>query len=245
MRTNGRIPLYSCPHIFERLITNMNIIGITNAFRKSTNFATDGEVSLFRALAKAIVSNSNSVFIDETHGSVAQVEFQSLVKGTEQCEIADLLIVVKNQQANQYRATFWQAKKESHPRWPGPRGRANFDFEAQFNQWELLSQRPVIKGLANFSPDPNILRLANSPSIGSFGVFYENNGDVDVNYSVAEMVSSSSVSKKPRMVINELLSSYCAWDAEVLVRHDLKSFLEALNSFQIGSYIDPRKASDK
>jgi len=223
----------------------MNITAIINTFQSSARFPADDEVVLFRKLASAIEQHSRATFIDETHGKVAQVEFQSSINGKDQCEISDLLIVTKHVRSKYIRATFWQAKREQFPRWPGPRGTNNFDFEAQFNQWELLSQRPSIKGLGKFAPHHDVLKEATSPSIGSFGVFYESNGSTEVNYSVAEMVTSSGISKHSRMVINERLSQYYAWGREVLVRNDLQSFLASLAFFEIGSLIDLNKASGK
>lgn len=76
----------------------MNIINaIIKSFRGSAHFSNDGEVDLFRKLAKSICSYSNSTFIDETHGKVAQVKFNSRINGVDQCEISDLLIISKDQ----------------------------------------------------------------------------------------------------------------------------------------------------
>lgn len=223
----------------------MNIDQVIKDFRNRSTFSSDGEVQLFRHLALSIVANANGLFIDETHGRVAQVEFTSLINGLEHCEISDLLIVVKHTAKKLYRATFWQAKKERRPRWPIMGGTGNFDFEAQFNQWELLSQRPQVKGMTTFRPPIDLLSGASSPSIGSFGAFFEYNGKVEVNYSVAEMVSSSSVTKHPRMVINGYLAKYQAWNSEVLVRNDLRSFLESINDFAVGAIIDPASTSGR
>jgi hypothetical protein len=217
----------------------MNITSIIKKFQSSANFSTDNEVELFRHFAQSVCLHSNSSFIDETHGMVAQVEFVSGFKGLNRCEISDLLIITKNGRHPEYRATFWQAKKESKPKWPSPRGDNNFDFKGQFNQWELLSCRPSIRGLGKFSPPSYLLSDAESPSIGSFGVFHEDNGLVEVNYSVAEMVVTSSIGAYPKMVINEKLSQYSAWDNEVLVMPNIETFLKAINAFSVGSLISP------
>jgi len=212
----------------------MNIKKTVSDFRKSVSINSDNEIKLFRALAKSICKNSrNSFFIDETHGNKAQVSFTSNIKGVQKCEISDLLIISKKH--NQYKATFWQAKKTVKTNWPPPHGDRNFDFIAQFNQWELLSQRPIISGSGNFKPNKDVLNKAVTPSIGSFGVFYEENGLTELNYSVAEMVSSSSIRANPRMIINEKLSQYSAWDNDVIVASNITSFLEALDNFRIGS----------
>ncbi len=224
------------------MIPSSTVIG---HFRSNSAFNRDGEVALFRQLANSILAHTNGVFIDETHGTVAKVEFTSPINGIEHCEISDLLLIMKDIQSRQYRATFWQAKKEKHPRWPVAISDANFDFEAQFNQWELLSQRPSIKGLSKFHPPSDLLSNATSPSIGSFGVFYERNGVIEVNYSVAEAVTSSGITKHPRMVINGHLSKYIYAHREALVRSDMDSFFEAINDFSIGSLLDPTSPPGK
>ena len=113
----------------------------------------------------------------------------------------------------------------------------------EFGVW--LSHRPDIRGLGQFQPHKALLSNAMSPSIGSFGVFYENRGVVEVNYSVAEMVTSSSVAAHPRMVINEMLGKYTAWQDEAMMRHDIASFLYAVSAFMVGSLINPAEASDQ
>ena len=53
------------------------------------------------------------------------------------------------------------------------------------------------------------------------------------------MVTASSVSLHPKMVINERLSQYIAWQHEVLVSPNIKTFLEAIAMFSVGSRINP------
>lgn len=223
------------------------MININNAishFRTNSLFTRDGEVPLFRQLAKSILRNSRGIFIDETHGTKATVEFTSSINGKQNCEISDLILVTKNTSNGLIRATFWQAKKESQTKWPLNTSDINFDFKAQFNQWELLSQRPLINGTSNFKPPSDLLSNALSPSIGSFGVFHEVNGNIEVNFSVAEAVSSSGISKHPRMVINNQLSKYLYASNEAVVRKDMQSFLKAINEFQIGTLLLPKKSTD-
>lgn len=220
------------------------IKNIASAIRGTCNFSTDGEVELFRKTAIELTKHLPALFIDETHGgNVCNVEFDSIKGTTEQCEISDLLIVVVDDTKKCARATFWQAKKESKSKW-GSQYTGNidgsFDFKAQFNQWELLSYRHKVRPTLNFSPPTDLLASACSPSIGSFGVFYEKNHMLELNYSVAEMVSSTSFNPANSIfTINEKLGRYHAWENEVLVRKDLESFLTALINFQIGSLIIP------
>jgi len=223
----------------------MNVSAVLKAFQAATYYSRDSEVDLFRCLAQTIEQHSSAHFIDETHGNVAQVEYLSPIRGTQRCEISDLLIVSKAPTEPYYRATFWQAKKQKTFKWAPPRGNRIFDFGGQYNQWELLSWRPRIRGVGGFQPHSDILSNASSPSIGSFGVFYQNSGIVELNYSVAEMVVASSTSANTRMFINERLSTYALQKGDALACPDLEAFLKALSRHRIGAPLYIQSPTDK
>lgn len=46
------------------------------------------------------------------------------------------------------------------------------EFQANLEQWDLLSRRPVISPVRPFTADPELLSGAALPSVGSFGVFH-------------------------------------------------------------------------
>lgn len=127
----------------------MSIINIANDFRSMSNFTKDGEVDLFRSFSEAIVKNTNSIFIDETHGATkCNVNFDLTTGNKTRCEIADLLIISKRKDIPFLRATFWQAKKQKNPKWIARSSTDNhLDFKGQFNQWDLLNRRPDIDGV--------------------------------------------------------------------------------------------------
>lgn len=216
----------------------MPIRNIENDFRSLANFTTDGEVELFRKLAKSIVNQSTAVFIDETHGATkANVSF-NLTDGTNtRCEIADLLIITKSKDYPFLRATFWQAKKEMKSKWVSrSTSDSHIDFTGQFNQWDLLSRRPLIQGIAPFNPPNDLLSCFDSASIGSFGIFCERASKIEVIHSVAEFITCRSpISKHPTMVINAYLEKYFYSFNEVMVRSSLSKFLDALFRHQIGA----------
>lgn len=231
----------------------MNIQNIISDFQSVASIKAYDEVNLFRLLAESIVANSSkSIFINETHGTKAKVEFKSQIFDITRCEISDLLIVSRNTKTNQYRATFLQAKKETSTISSLHNEIRNFIFKGQYNQWELLSHRPnIITGFGKFNPHPELLSKAASPSIGSFGVFYEEKAKVEFNYSVAEFVSVAAKSKQPKMVINEMLTKhkihipFSSAPREVIVQKNLKTFLHALSTFRVGSLILPKRMSHK
>jgi hypothetical protein len=222
--------------------------------RKNSNFIVDDEVELFRIMAKELLKITKGVFVDETHGKVANVTFDSIRGILEQCEISDLLIITVNKHQNDARATFWQAKKDTKSKWiknttSHSMKNACFDFKGQFNQWELLSYRPQIGPVAKFSPPKNLLSSFYSPSIGSFGVFYEQFGNLELNYSVAEFISSTTLpivrrcsksKAQSNMVINGKLSKYNLYDEEKIVCENMYDFFDALLNNKIGAKIDTR-----
>jgi len=224
------------------------ISSVITDFRSSISFGKADEVDLFRELAKAIVKNSTSTFIDETHGGkVCNVNFTSATGKAEICEISDLLIVSHSATGGRLRATFWQAKKQAVSKWLNVTSTGSqLDFKGQFNQWDLLSRRPSISGVASFSPPSYLLSSFSSPSIGSFGVFHEKASLVEVAYSVAEFLACPSpAAKHPTLAINGYLDKYHAFNGEVLTKRDLVSFLSALFEFQVGALLDPSQPSHK
>lgn len=214
----------------------------------SNTKTTDTEVELFQQLAKSILKFSNGIFVDETHGTTSNVEYTSIRGVIERCEISDLLILTIDKNRSINRATFWQAKKEVKPQWVNNAGKKNitdgcFDFKCQFNQWELLSYRPHLSGVGKFSPPHKLLSSFDSASIGSYGVFHQKNNKIEVNYSIAEFISSSSLpnvnGKKtkahPRMAINEKMSKYVYGNGERIVCTNLYDFIISLLIGAIGA----------
>lgn len=215
---------------------------IANTFRFSVTFSKHDEVELFRALAKAIVKHSKSTFIDETHGgNVCNVSFVSATSKKETCEIADLLIISSHPQSKRLRATFWQAKKQAVSKWINvTTSGSQLDFKGQFNQWDLLSRRPAITGTGTFSPPSDLLSCFLSPSIGSFGVFFERSLTIEIAHSIAEFISCASpAAKHPTLSVNGYFDKYHFGASEIVTRSDLASFLESLFDFEVGALLDP------
>lgn len=225
----------------------MSATTIASAFRAAAKFSVDDEVGLFRKLAKAIEGGTPSLFIDETHGAVkCNVEFSLTTGGVTRCEIADLLIISKSDFPPFYRATFWQAKKQSKAKWValGTTDR-HVDFRGQFNQWDLLSRRPVVAGVSPFSPPSDLLSSFRSGSVGSFGVFYERASQIELTYSIAEFISCANPKAKHSvMVANAYLENYVCYGQEVIVRTGLVMFLEALLGHHVGAPIDVSNAAN-
>jgi len=207
------------------------------------------ELHLFRALENSIKRyGGDCIIIRETHGRKAQVKFYSTTHAQDaQCEIADWLIVVVSKSIKAYRATFWQAKYDrsnGKMSLSNQQGMGVYKFKAQFNQWELLSQRPKIQGVSPFLPPENLLLSAPSPSIGSYGIFYKYEKRIELAYSVADMLIPTPIRKnspsKPKshkdFCLNGKLEGIQGyWSQDTLVAIDLRGFLVSLLSFNIGA----------
>lgn len=222
----------------------MTLQEIITSFRTNTLF-TENEVTLFRTLAETLTqAAASTVFIDETHGATkANVEYQNTNNITTRCEISDLLIITRGCAAPYLRATFWQAKKCKESKWVNyGTTDTHLDFYAQFNQWELLSRRPKITAMPPFSAPLDILSSFQSPAIGTYGVFYEKNNQIEVAHSIAELIACSNPNEKPKSdtkcIINAFLESYPQKTGEVCVRTDLTGFLTALLCHQIGAPLE-------
>lgn len=213
-------------------------------FRSNLKFKTI-EVGLFRTLAKSIAKNSKAVFIDETHGNVCQVKFTSALGKPERCEIADLLIISILKKSS-FRATFWQAKKETQSKWTRTNTGGQLDFKGQYNQWDLLCNRPRIQGVNKFNPPHTLLSSFDSPSIGSFGIFYEKANNIELSYSIAEFVSCHNPhAKSCRMTINGYLEKYMFGRHETISKISIRDFLHSLFSHQIGADLDSNVSDHK
>lgn len=226
----------------------MSAKAIAAAFRSTANFSSDGEVDLFRKLAKSIEHGSSSLFVEETHGAVAyNVEFNLSTGARTRCEIADLLLISRSNIAPFYRATFWQAKKQSKSKWVSLKTvDRHVDFKGQFNQWDLLSRRPAITGISPFTPPSDLLSSFSSGSIGSFGVFYERATRTELAYSVAKFISCVNPNaKQSTMVANAHFEQYLYNGNEIPVRTELDTFLEALLNHQVGAPLDLSTAAHR
>ncbi len=215
---------------------------IASDFRSNAAFSKFDEVELFREFARSIVKHSKSTFIDETHGgNVCNVSFVSATSKTETCEIADLLIIVSHAQSKKLRATFWQAKKQAVSKWLNVTANGSqLDFKGQFNQWDLLSRRPAITGTGTFNPPTDLLSCFPSPSIGSFGVFFERNLTIELAHSTAEFISCPSpAAKHPTLSINGYFDKYHFNVNEIVTRSNLADFLKSLFNFEVGALLHP------
>ena len=121
--------------------------------------------------------------VDIIHGRKSHVDFaykgsaiSSISYGTTKTkEMADMMFVVLGNRFSEIRLTYLQNKK----------GSSSTRFKADLLQLYLLKERPQI--ISSPLPqcafnDSDILHNAILPSVGSYGVFYENGSSVEMSY---------------------------------------------------------------
>lgn len=144
------------------------------------------EISHFRALSDSFRVLGSNFKVDEYHGAKHQVRFRgkgSWGRKDAKCEISDLLIVSYSfKTVKEIRMTFLQAKKSDKKNHDFSSKNSD-TFQANLEQWDLLSRRPNVTGYRGFKCHPEILSGAMLSSVGSIGVFHELScGDRDFFY---------------------------------------------------------------
>ena len=158
-----------------------------------------GEIPQFRALMNSFTSLSSQYFIEEFHGSKHQIYFDTskpwLPRKRARCELCDLLIISYSTiEGLNVKMTLLQIKI-SQSLYPslgngGIFGVDHVRFPANFEQWDLLANRPLLFPTSVFAPPTELLSKAVVPSVGSFGVFHRNAlKNVDFFYSSADCVA--------------------------------------------------------
>lgn len=151
------------------------------------------EVKIFTAMASILngIPKTNAVFVKKTHGRAGWVSFsthnQVIMK-----EIADILMVIYNRKKNEVRISFLQAKYKKDSiikpflEIPG----------VDYYQWDLLKRRCDIKSQGYIQFPDDILSFTNYKSITSYGIFYWNNNQIDMLYSIPDFFCSTNQSPK-------------------------------------------------
>ena len=94
--------------------------------------------------------------------------------------------------------------------------------------------------MGKFNPPSDLLSCFASPSIGSFGIFFERNLNIEIAHSTAEFISCPSpAAKHPTLSINGYFDKYYFGAQEIVTRSSLDGFLRSLFEFEVGSLLDP------
>lgn len=154
---------------------------------KNASMSSAGEVALFREMIDILNHRGKkNVFCEEVHQHY--VHFYDLNHKYVKCEIADLLLFSLDSRTKRVRISFLQAKREKKTLIA-----PLYKFKANFRQFELLSQRYMIK-----SPEfpPNALNFSSAQSLTTYGVFYNDTYNlVEFFYATANQLQVQSTSK--------------------------------------------------
>jgi hypothetical protein len=212
-------------------------VNIDNAVRYFARTASihSGEVKLFGVLIDALKKLSgNGISVAEYHGNSHQVVFGVNFNKSKiaRCELADLAIVVVGKSESRFLLLQCKNVKGS---WA--HSKINGRFKLDYSQYYLLSRRPYITGVGLFCPPGTLLRDAILPSIGTYGVFYNDGFQVDM-FSVAagEIAADAGRSVMGSINIQNEFRVHNGF-SENLYSCCMEIFLSNLLNFKIGTPI--------
>ena len=200
-----------------------------------------GEIALFRSMLNILNGNGNkTVFCEETHRHL--VSFFDSHFRTVSCEISDLLLISLDEKTLNARISFLQAKRKM-----GCILAPNYQFDADFRQLYLLTQRPYI---SSKEFPLNILRFSTAKSLTTYGVFYNDANGVDFFYTAAGCLQKKSVSnirgavvQQPSYQLQLPLMDYYNFGGqrydEMIVIDGADAFENSLIAWEIGAVLPP------
>jgi len=164
------------------------------------------EIDQFRLLQEVIQTLSKKYYIEEYHGNNHQVSFPTEKKWSKKigrCELSDLMVITYSDTPElNIRLCFIQAKRSVKQYvfcGTQPLQSSSFTFSANLEQWDLLSNKPIIIGVPPFQPPSSLLRDSILSSVGTFVVFHKtNNGEVSFFYTTADTLKPKGEPKKKK-----------------------------------------------
>ena len=223
---------------------------LSNEFLNLTKNIFSNEVSLFTKLQDAFInlSNyySNKYEINIIHGNKSFVEFKfnsswvfSIAFGSKMTkELADMMFIVFSEKKNEIRITYMQNKK----------GNSSNKFFADLGQLHLLSAREEILSIPLPSclfGDKLFLFNATLQSVGSYGIFYLDNRNIEMSYFPADLITPINSSKKSMTRLVEYNTKNFNQtrrngnDEESTGEETLKQFGDKLIGMKIGTPVKP------
>lgn len=119
------------------------------------------------------------------------------------CELADMMFIIFDEK--ELRLLYLQNKRATNV----PKIDGELTFKADIEQLMLLTFRPEInaqdgKAFPECAFDSNILANALLPSVGSYGVFYQEKGQINMQYYPANRIyyNKHSMSEEPYVCFN-------------------------------------------
>ncbi len=223
---------------------------LTDAWDRESSKSNFSEIQQFRALIRSFKSLEKDFDIEEFHGMKHQVIFNgkgSWGRSPARCEISDLLVVIYNENTSnlEVRVTFIQAKKSNDKHnylcrnWQ--KITTPIKFQANLEQWDLLSRRPHVIPHKPFKCPPEILNGAILPSVGSIIVFHKKSkNNYNFFYMSADILSPVTAPKgkyaKLQVLNKKLLRNISGHDERVFACC-VNTFAQSLYNFEIGTPI--------
>lgn len=207
----------------------------------SISTTTNSEIELFEKMRSILSTRYNVTYIEKTHRQSVSY-YSNTIKQLATREISDLWIISFSPSKQRVRMTFLQAKYHR-----AILDQNNTTFYADYFQYELLSQRPILTAIVgrrlNFPLD--ILSFSCCSSIGSYGVFFiDNNRQIDLAYCSAGYLKTNSslptsYGQKPIYLnipynaIHQLTPCGCGC-SELVSCFDIDTFTKSILNLEIG-----------
>lgn len=209
-------------------------------FKKLCPPGVPGEVALFRSLQKAFDRVGKKYEVEEYHGARSQVQFmpsRMWRPGAGRCELSDLLILTyQRTPVIDARFTFLQCKRDigaaPHSLVGGASTHGNYE------QWDLLHNRPNITPIGSVRPPMNVLSSATLESVGSFGIFTRAAPGWDMTYLAADQLTprlSRAVRKGPLQIAGGPPTRSVAGFNEAVHAFSVLDFGVALENVTVGT----------
>ena len=197
------------------------------------------EIAFFRFLAYLLKKHYTNIHYYEVHGNPGHVSFNSGLwpaKPPVTKEIGDLIIITFSYKTMEARYTIHQNK--FHKTTGAQRVQPTFKFRADIHQYDLLAYRPIVKSVSSIVFPPSILAGTDYDSVGSYGVFYEDNGHlIDYIYSIAKWLSPQSYVDSCNLILNTFQNEMSVNDRETICTVGIEAFVKHLLGMRIGAPI--------
>lgn len=171
------------------------------------------EVEQFQAMMRAFSSLKPHYYLEEFHGFKRQVYFDpshSWMRPRARCELCDVLLVIYSTNSGfSVRMSLLQAKLSHGTHATGLTSHVGriepHLFHGNFEQWDLLRNRPTLDPTTVFAPPPDLLASAVLPSVGSFGIFFKGHGGaIDLFYASADSLDTHATPVGPNARLGKL-----------------------------------------
>lgn len=194
------------------------------------------EVVLFDHMTKLFTNKkTTAIFIKRAHQTYVRFSLNGTLKKIKR-EIGDLIFLVFDKTTKTFKICILQAKyRKQRPSY-------DFHFNAEYNQWKLLKDRPdIISCKLNEYPKHILNFRKDYKSITAYGIFYHDmiDHDIDFLYIIPDNIESVNLTTKSINRSFKLKSGstryYSSNPDEEILAYNMDEFEKYMKAFKIGA----------